>query len=133
MNIEEVRDYCLSLPGTEEAMPYGNDWVVFRIGGKIYLHIWLEAPIPTIAVKLLPERGEELREEYNAFSPAYHLNKKHWNDIFIEDTFPSEMIQGWIRESYDLVKSKLPKSTLEHLVPENRKRQGVSQQPAVTT
>ena len=117
MNIEEVRDYCLSLPGTEEAMPYGNDWVVFRIGGKIYLHIWLEAPIPTIAVKLLPERGEELREEYNAFSPAYHLNKKHWNDIFIEDTFPSEMIQGWIRESYDLVKSKLPKSTLEHLAP----------------
>ena len=117
MNIEEVRDYCLSLPGTEESMPYGNDWVVFRIGGKIYLHIWLEAHIPTIAVKLLPERGEELREEYNAFSPAYHLNKKHWNDIFIEDTFPSEMIQGWIRESYDLVKSKLPKSTLEHLVP----------------
>jgi predicted DNA-binding protein (MmcQ/YjbR family) len=48
-------------------MPYGEDWVVFRIGGKIYLHIWLKAPIPTIAVKLLPERGEELREEYNAF------------------------------------------------------------------
>lgn len=117
MNIEEVREYCLSLPGTEEAMPYGNDWLVFRIGGKIYLHIWLEAPIPTIAVKLLPERGEELREKFNAFSPAYHLNKKHWNDIFIEDTVPPEMIQGWIRESYDLVKRKLPKSTLEHLAP----------------
>ena len=68
-------------------MPYGEDWVVFRVGGKIFLHIWLEAPIPTIAVKLLPERGEELREEYNAFSPAYHLNKKHWNDIFIEQPF----------------------------------------------
>ena len=77
----------------------------------------VEAPIPTIAVKLLPERGEELREKFNAFSPAYHLNKKHWNDIFIEDTFPPEMIQGWIRESYDLVMSKLPKSTLEHLAP----------------
>lgn len=87
MNIEEVRKYCLSLPDTEEAMPYGEDWVVFRVGGKIFLHIWLEAPIPTIAVKLLPERGEELREEYNAFSPAYHLNKKHWNDIFIEGSF----------------------------------------------
>lgn len=88
MNIEEVRKYCLSLPDTKEAMPYGEDWVVFRVGGKIFLHIWLEAPIPTIAVKLLPERGEELREEYNAFSPAYHLNKKHWNDIFIEGSFP---------------------------------------------
>lgn len=37
MNVEEVREYCLSLPDTEEAMPYGEDWVVFRIGGKIYL------------------------------------------------------------------------------------------------
>ena len=98
MNVEEVREYCLSLPGTEEAMPYGEDWVVFRIGGKIYLHIWLKAPIPTIAVKLLPERGEELREEYNAFSPAYHLCKKHWNDIFIEGTFPNNML---FTKSYD--------------------------------
>ena len=111
MNIEEVRKYCLSLPDTEEAMPYGEDWGGFRVGGKIFLHIWLEAPIPTIAVKLLPERGEELREEYNAFSPAYHLNKKHWNDIFIEGSFPNIMIEDWIKESYELVKSKLPKST----------------------
>ena len=58
-----------------------------------------------------PERGEELREEYNAFSPAYHLNKKHWNDIFIEGSFPNRMIEDWIKESYELVKSKLPKST----------------------
>jgi cytoplasmic protein len=100
----------LALPETEEAMPYGEDWVVFRVGGKIFLHIWLEAPIPTIAVKLLLERGEELREEYNAFSPAYHLNKKHWNDIFIEGAFPNEKIENWIKESYDLVKRKLPKS-----------------------
>lgn len=115
MNIEEVREYCMSLPYVEEDMPYGNDWVVFRIGGKIFLHIWLEAPIPTIAVKLLPERGEELREEYNAFSPAYHLNKKHWNDIFIEDTFPVDMIEEWIKESYELVKSKLPKNVLQEM------------------
>ena len=116
MNIEEVREYCVSLPYVEEDMPYGNDWVVFRIGGKIFLHIWLEAPIPTIAIKLLPERGEQLRDEYNAFTPAYHLNKKHWNDIFIENTFPSDMIKGWIDESYNLVKSKLPKSVLHTMI-----------------
>lgn len=51
MNIEEVRECCLSLPCTEEAMPYGEDWVVFRVGGKIFLHIWLEAPIPTYCGK----------------------------------------------------------------------------------
>ena len=100
-----------------EITNFFRHYFLSRTEVKIYLHIWLEAPIPTIAVKLLPERGEELREKFNAFSPAYHLNKKHWNDIFIEDTFPPEMIQGWIRESYDLVKRKLPKSTLEHLAP----------------
>lgn len=84
----------MSLPYVEEDMPYGNDWVVFRIGGKIFLHIWLEAPIPTIAVKLLPERGEELREEYNAFSPAYYLNKKHWNDIFYRGHFSCRYDRG---------------------------------------
>ena len=113
MNIEEVRTYCLSLPGVTEDMPYGPDWVVFRIEGKIFLHISLERRL--IAIKLLPERGEELRDKYDAVTPAWHMNKKHWNDIIIENTFPDETIEEWIRESYDLVKSKLPKRLKEKL------------------
>ena len=111
MNIEEVRTYCLSLPGATEDMPYGPDWVVFRIEGKIFLHISLERRL--IAIKLLPERGEELRDKYDAVTPAWHMNKKHWNDIIIENTFPDDCIEGWIRESYYLVKSKLPKRLKE--------------------
>ena len=113
MNIEKVRIYCLSLPGVTEDMPYGPDWVVFRIEGKIFLHISLERRL--IAIKLLPERGEELRDKYDAVTPAWHMNKKHWNDIIIENTFPDETIEEWIRESYDLVKSKLPKRLKEKL------------------
>ena len=113
MNIEEVRTCCLSLPGVTEDMPYGPDWVVFRIEGKIFLHISLERRL--IAIKLLPERGEELRDKYDAVTPAWHMNKKHWNDIIIENTFPDETIEEWIRESYDLVKSKLPKRLKEKL------------------
>ena len=109
MNIEQVREYCLTLPGATEDMPYGKDWLVFRIEGKIFLHIWLEAPLPTAAVKLTPERCEELRDAYNAISPAYHLNKTHWNDISIEEDLPEDMIKGLIDESYQLVLSGLPK------------------------
>ena len=47
MNIEDVREYALTLKGATEDMPYGPDWLVFRIGGKIFLHIWLESPEPT--------------------------------------------------------------------------------------
>ncbi len=111
MNIEEIRAYCLTLPGATEDMPYGPDCVVFRIEGKIFLHMFLERGI--VAIKLLPERGEELRDKYDAITPAWHLNKRHWNDIIIGDTFPNKTVEGWIKESYDLVKSKLPKRLKE--------------------
>ena len=111
MNIQEVRTYCLTLPGVTEDMPYGPDCVVFRVEGKIFLHMFLSRGI--VAVKLLPVCGEELREKYAAVTPAWHLNKKHWNDIVIENTFPDETIQEWIKESYELVKSKLPKRLKE--------------------
>lgn len=115
MNLEEVRSYCLSLPGTTEDMPYGDDMVVFRIGGKIYLHLPLEYAEPRMSVKLPPEVGESLREMYSAITPGYHLNKKHWNDIRIEGYFADEQLIGWIDASYDLVRSKLPKAVRETL------------------
>ena len=108
MSIQEIQDYCQSLPNTEKAMPCGENLRVFHMEGNIYLYVWLKAPIPSISVKLLPERGKELRERYNAISPAYHICEKHWNDIFIEGTFPNDMIEEWIKESYDLVKTELP-------------------------
>lgn len=111
MDIEEARAYCLSLPGATEDMPYGDNWVVFRVEGKIFLHISLERRL--IAIKLAIERGEDLRERYGAVRPAWHMNKRHWNDIDIEGTFPDATIKGWIAESYALVVAKLPKRLRE--------------------
>ena len=64
MNIKEVKDYCLTLPHTKAYMPCGDDWMVFHMDGQIFLYIWLKSPITVISVKLVPERGEELREKY---------------------------------------------------------------------
>ncbi len=111
MDIEEARAYCLSLPGATEDMPYGPNWVVFRVEGKIFLHIALERRL--IAIKLAPERGEELRERYGAVRPAWHMNKRHWNDVDIEGTFSDATIKGLIAESYALVVAKLPKRLRE--------------------
>ena len=108
MNIEDVRYYALSLPGTQEDMPYGPDCLVFRIEGKIFLHIWLEAPQPTCALKLEPEYGQWVRSHYSGVHPAYHLNKVHWNDIYL-DTIDDELVKEWISRSYKLVRSKLPR------------------------
>lgn len=112
MNIEEVREYTLTLNGATEDMPYGPDWLVFRIGGKIFLHIWLESPEPTCALKLPPEQGQQLREQFEGVRPAYHLNKTHWSDIYLE-MVDENHVRQWIEQSYKLVLSKLPKRSRE--------------------
>lgn len=113
MDIEQVRDYCLQLPGVTEDAPYGPQMVVFRIEGKIFLHLPLEYADPRISIKLPPEEGQELREQYEAVSAAYHLNKRHWNDVLIENRFSEEQIKSWILESYRLVLNGLPKRLRE--------------------
>lgn len=107
MNIEEVRDFALSMPHATEDMPYGDDWVIFRIGGKIFLHIWLAAPVPSCAVKLPPEEGASLRAENIGIQPAYHLNKMHWSDSCL-DELNDALVKTLIEKSYKLVRSKLP-------------------------
>lgn len=118
MNIEQVREYTLSLSGVTEDQPFGDDIITFRIAGKIFLCLWLgggkydmKDGQPRFALKLLPERNEELRENYALVTPAFHWNKKHWSDVYYETGIEDELIKSWIKESYSLVVSKLPKAT----------------------
>lgn len=114
MNIEDVRAYSLTLPGATEDMPYGPDMVVFRIEGKIFLHLPLEYDCPRMAVKLPPDYAIELRDKYtDAITPSWHLNKKHWSDILLEGHFDDEQLKKWIDQSYQLVFDKLPKKLRE--------------------
>ena len=116
MNIEEVRDYTLSLYGETEDQPFGDDIITFRLEGKIFVCLWLgggkhdmENSEPRLALKLSPERNEKLRRQFVAVTPAWHWNKKHWSDVYygqLEDA----LVQEWIKESYLLVASKLPKA-----------------------
>jgi len=118
MNIEQVREFCLSLNGVTEDQPFGDDIITFRIEGKIFLCLWLgddsntmaTNPEPRFALKLSPERNEELRAIHSGITPAYHWNKKHWSDIYYENGFTDEQIHEWITESYLLVIRKLPKA-----------------------
>lgn len=75
---------------------------------KIFLHIWLDSPEPTCALKLPPEQAQQLRDHYDGIRPAYHLNKVHWNDVYL-DEIDDEMVKKLIAESYQLVFNKLPR------------------------
>ena len=95
MNIEQVREFALSLhPEVTEEL-FAEQWISWRIAGKWFLLMQLDAPEPRVAVKLQPEVGAALREQYDGVRPAYHMNKTHWNDLYLnqlDDTFVHELI-----------------------------------------
>lgn len=116
MNIEQVREYTLSLCGVTEDQPFGDDVVTFRVEGKIFLCLWLGGGTydkwdgaPRFACKLAPERNDELREHHNAITPAFHWNKKHWSDVYYT-LLSTELVEAIIRESHQLIISTLPKA-----------------------
>ena len=116
MNIEQVREYALSLCGVTEDQPFGDDNVTFRVEGKIFLCLWLGGGTydkwdgaPRFACKLAPERNDELREHHNAITPAFHWNKKHWSDVYYT-LLATDLVEAIIRESHQLIISTLPKA-----------------------
>lgn len=116
MNIEQIREYTLSINGVTEDQPFGDDIITYRIEGKIFLCLWLGGGMhdmkdgqPRLALKLTPERNEELRDHYSAILPAWHWNKKHWSDVYYEQ-LDDVLVESLIKESYLLVVSKLPKA-----------------------
>lgn len=108
MDIESLRDYCLSKPAVEETFPFGPDTLVYKVGGKIFLISSLNSETFRFSVKCDPEKVIELREQYDCVQPGYHLNKKHWNTIIVDGTVSNSMLKEWINDSYDLIVESLP-------------------------
>lgn len=106
MDIETLREYCLSKPGAEESLPFGPDTLVYKVNGKIFLLTGLDNEPLRFNVKCDPEKALELREEYACVQPGYHMNKKHWNTITVDGTVTSRHLKEWIDWSYGLVKGK---------------------------
>jgi len=106
MNIEQLRDYCLSLKGVTEDFPFGESVLVFKVLGKMFCLTDLNEKF-AIALKNEPEKNVELREEYSVIKPGYHMNKKHWNTIDIDGSISDDMLKNLIDDSYDLVVLKL--------------------------
>jgi predicted DNA-binding protein (MmcQ/YjbR family) len=105
MNIEEIRDYCLAKEGADEALPFDEDTLVFRVNKKMFLLVSLENP-NTINLKCNPERAVELREHYPEITPGYHMNKIHWNTVALNGGLTTSMVKELIDHSYQLVKGK---------------------------
>ena len=86
MNIEEIRTYSLSKQDVEEGFPFGEETLVFKVNGKIFLLVGLTNQPLQFNVKCDPERAVELRELFECIRPGYHMNKRHWNTVIIDNT-----------------------------------------------
>lgn len=111
MNIEELREYCLSLKETTEDMPFEDEYLMFRVFGKWFLVIPLNDPELRVCVKCDPVKAIELRERYTSVEAAWHFNKKYWNSITLNQDMDDEAVKYWIRHSVEEVVKKLPKKT----------------------
>lgn len=115
MNIEEFRDFCLSLNKVTEEFPFDNNTLVFKVLGKMFALCDVDK-FESINLKCDPTKAIQLREEHPGIViPGYHMNKKHWNTVVMDNNIPDEKIKDWITDSYDLVVAKLSKKDWEKL------------------
>ena len=106
MNIEDVRDYALAKDHATEGFPFGESTLVFKVNGKIFLLLALEAQPPRFNVKCDPDQATLLRAEHPAIVPGYHMNKQHWNTVIMDGSLTPQLIREMIDWSYDLVSRK---------------------------
>ncbi|WP_299102402.1 MmcQ/YjbR family DNA-binding protein [uncultured Alistipes sp.] len=103
MDLTAFRDYCLSLPFTEETTPFDETTLVYKVGGRMYAFADM-VEFRRVALKCDPDEAILLRERYpDEVTPAYHTNKRLWNDIRTTGDLPERFIREQIRNSYLLV------------------------------
>ena len=113
MILDSVRRYCMSLPHTTETVQWGSD-LVFKIGGKMYAVAPTEPARICLSFKCSAEDFAELTERPNII-PAPYLARAQWVALQTRDALPAEELARLLRESYDLVLTKLPKKTRDAL------------------
>ena len=114
MNIESIREYCLSLPLVTEAFPFDERTLVFRIFDRMFACVDLERP-QWVTMKCTADYALEIRVEHSEIEGAWHGNKKYWNQVNLYGGLDDAFIQSLPRHSYSEVVKKLKKQEkLEH-------------------
>lgn len=114
MTLEEFVEYCLAKPGVKDEFPFGPDTLVFKVMGKVFALSGLD-DFDGMNLKCDPELAIELREQYNAVKPGYHMNKTHWNTVKVNGDASDKKIYKWIDHSYDLIVKSLTKKQKDEL------------------
>ena len=107
MNYKEAKDYLLSKPEAIEDYPFYPDVLVPKVRGKMFATLSETDGIAEMNLKCDPDEALALRDIFPSVKPGYHMNKKHWNTVVLDDSIPPNEIKRMIDNSYLLVVSKL--------------------------
>lgn len=108
MDVEIIREYCLSKKGVTESFPFDDISLVMKVMNKMFALIDLEEA-KSITLKCDPERAIELRERYSGIEGAYHFNKKYWNGVYFDADVDDKLIKELVDHSYEEVIKKFTK------------------------
>ena len=103
MDLAELIYYCLSKKGAGESAPFVPEVLVYKVGAKVFAITGPDDYPSRINLKCDPDRAILLRDEYDAVTPGYHMNKKHWNTVVLDGSIPSDLLRELVDHSYDLV------------------------------
>jgi predicted DNA-binding protein (MmcQ/YjbR family) len=118
MNVESLREYCISKTETTECFPFDDVTLVFKVFDKMFALMNLDSEL-SINLKCDPEKAIALREKYSCVLPGYHMNKAYWNTVIIDGSVPDSLIFEWVDHSYEEVVKKLSGKLKQRLLNDN--------------
>lgn len=106
MDRDGVVARCRGLPGTTEGFPFGEEALVFKVGGKMFAIVGADS----VSLKCDPGFAVAFREQYAAVTAGYHLDKRHWNTVVLDGSVPDDILEEWITDSYELIVAGLTRA-----------------------
>jgi predicted DNA-binding protein (MmcQ/YjbR family) len=108
MFLDDLRNHCIAKPGVTEGFPFDQSTLVFKVFGKMFALVDVDV-FEAINLKCDPEKAIELRESHQGIQPGYHMNKTHWNSVYLNEDVSDQLLVELIDHSYELVYASLPK------------------------
>lgn len=125
MTRAELKEICLSLAASSSDFPFDFETEVFRVQGKIFALSGISASgvagqVFTVNLKCDPQLAVELRREFPDIVPGFHMNKTHWNTIYVNRALPDERVRWLISHSWEMVVRGLPRKIRDNLISNER-------------
>lgn len=102
-------EHIASKPEATAGYPFGPDALVYKVYGKMFVLVTEIEGVKRFNLKCDPNHALELRSIFEAVKPGYHMNKKHWNSVYLDGSLPLGELCRMVDHSYAMVIQGLTK------------------------